>query len=282
MAARSVSLPDFQNQGNSVASAGSCANANSPSSAAATTPEEEKRRKRLARNRASARLRRLRKKNLVESYEGEVTVLEQALSKLRQHEWGGGDSNNTISEATDDGIEDSDTKEAGSKITSPAPAKGDHTALLEALSMERGQQALDQTARRELIKSILEQQREQVANLQEAHLEGRMLGWLVRQSASLDGNEKDAFMAEAAPVTSQGETPIASSAAEGKIKLEEENKLDEEELEIAKELQEILNLSPEQEDQLRQVSFRNMESCCFFGSFLLLPRSVLARILISG
>jgi len=46
--------------------------------------DEEKRRKRLARNRASARLRRLRKKNLVESYESEVGVLEGSLKKLKQ------------------------------------------------------------------------------------------------------------------------------------------------------------------------------------------------------
>lgn len=50
--------------------------------------DEEKRRKRLARNRASARLRRLRKKNLVESYESEVGVLEGSLKKLKQVRWG--------------------------------------------------------------------------------------------------------------------------------------------------------------------------------------------------
>ena len=50
----------------------------------------QKRAKRLARNRASARLRRLRKKNLVESYEAEVTSLTASLGKLRGHEWGGG------------------------------------------------------------------------------------------------------------------------------------------------------------------------------------------------
>lgn len=44
---------------------------------------------RLARNRAAARLRRQRKKNLVETYEAEVTALEANLKKLQSHEWGG-------------------------------------------------------------------------------------------------------------------------------------------------------------------------------------------------
>ena len=89
--------------------------------------EEDKRKKRLARNRASARLRRLKKKNLVDSYEGEVGILESALSKLRSHQW-------------------------GSDII-------DHEVLIEALSMERGQQPLTPEGRRELIQSILNQQR---------------------------------------------------------------------------------------------------------------------------
>ena len=89
--------------------------------------EEDKRKKRLARNRASARLRRLKKKNLVDSYEGEVGILESALSKLKSHQW-------------------------GSDIV-------DHEVLIEALSMERGQQPLTPEGRRELVQSILNQQR---------------------------------------------------------------------------------------------------------------------------
>ena len=209
MAARSVSLPDFQHQVGYSQDPTSMATSPVP---AGTTPDDEKRRKRLARNRASARLRRLRKKNLVESYEGEVTVLEQALSKLQNHKW-----NNE---------------------------EADHTALLDALSMERGQQALDQNTRRELVKSILEQQREQVANWQVAHLESRMLGWLVRNAPQVSAsanNGTDTVMTEA----------VNSSSDVIKT---EERKLDEEEIEVAKELMELLNLSPEQQEHLRVVS----------------------------
>ena len=46
--------------------------------------EEDKRWKQLARN-SSARLRRQKKKNLVDSYEGEVGILEATLARLRAH-----------------------------------------------------------------------------------------------------------------------------------------------------------------------------------------------------
>ena len=128
----SKSMPDMSSYQNTLANA---------------NDEEEKRKKRLARNRASARLRRLKKKNLVDSYEGEVGVLEASLSKLRAHQWGVSDSNN-------------------------------HEALIEALSMERGQQPLTAEKRRELISSIVGQQREQVANLLDCQLESWILSEL--------------------------------------------------------------------------------------------------------
>eukprot|EP00546_Thalassionema_frauenfeldii_P005695 CAMPEP_0178928946 /NCGR_PEP_ID=MMETSP0786-20121207/20245_1 /TAXON_ID=186022 /ORGANISM="Thalassionema frauenfeldii, Strain CCMP 1798" /LENGTH=553 /DNA_ID=CAMNT_0020604985 /DNA_START=41 /DNA_END=1702 /DNA_ORIENTATION=+ len=119
---RSLSLPDMQ------------------SYAARAQAEEEKRKKRLARNRASARLRRLRKKNLVDSYEGEVGVLEASLQKLKAHTWG-----------------------------------SSHEALLEALSMERGQQELSNEERVELIQEIVQQQRKQVEFLRETQREQQIL-----------------------------------------------------------------------------------------------------------
>mmetsp|Transcript_12866 Transcript_12866/g.19541 ORF Transcript_12866/g.19541 Transcript_12866/m.19541 type:complete len:495 (+) Transcript_12866:174-1658(+) len=160
--ARSVSLPDMTRYNNAENRA---------------QFEDEKRKKRLARNRASARLRRLRKKNLVESYEHEVGVLETSLSKLKAHTWGSGDCE----------------------------------ALLEALSMERGQQNLGVEERKELIVSILSQQREQIANLMEAHLETMMLTWGAK--------------------VSQGEIDVDENSEEAKL---------------AAELEEVLKLTPEQ------------------------------------
>lgn len=116
--------------------------------------EDDKRKKRLARNRASARLRRLKKKNLVDSYEGEVGILESALLKLRSHRWG------------------SDAAE--------------HDALFEALSMERGQQPLTPEKRCELVQIVVAQQREQVDNLLECQLEN----WLLCNVANGHGNQK--------------------------------------------------------------------------------------------
>ena len=101
---------------------------------------------RLARNRASARLRRLRKKNLVESYEAEVGVLESSLSKLKSHKWG----------------------------------TGQHESLLEALSMDRGQQALPQQDRKDLMHTILTQQYSHVCNLLDNQLESVVLNMYCR------------------------------------------------------------------------------------------------------
>jgi hypothetical protein len=78
----------------------------------------------------------------VESYEAEVGVLESSLAKLKAHKWGVG---------------------------------GDATAVLDALSMDRGQQKIDSEKRKELITSILGQQREQVRSLMECQLETMIL-----------------------------------------------------------------------------------------------------------
>lgn len=52
---------------------------------------EVSRQKRLARNRASARLRRLKHKSRVEQLEVEISQLNATLSKLREHTWGADD-----------------------------------------------------------------------------------------------------------------------------------------------------------------------------------------------
>ncbi|KDO31868.1 hypothetical protein SPRG_03788 [Saprolegnia parasitica CBS 223.65] len=52
--------------------------------------EEERRQRRLERNRASARLRREKKKGLVETYEMEVSELETILKKVKSHKFGCG------------------------------------------------------------------------------------------------------------------------------------------------------------------------------------------------
>lgn len=120
--------------------------------------EDEKRLKRLARNRASARLRRLRKKNLVDAYETEVGILEKTLKQLEAHEWG----------------KDTD----------------DHKPLLDALGMERGQQAISPEERNEIIQDILKQQMQQVNMLQQAQREQEVLAMLVSEASTADGEKK--------------------------------------------------------------------------------------------
>jgi hypothetical protein len=185
---RSISMPDM--------------------SAYAAKAEQEKRQKRLARNRASARLRRLRKKNLVrwqrtmllnaknsfliyvsdkkksglvssphvtsrrvfsfsfdswspqvDAYETEVGILEKTLRQLRAHEWGKDD---------------------------------DHNTLLEALGMERGQQAIGPEQRTEIIRDILKQQMEQVELLRQAQVEQECLALV----ANMEENGDDELCCE--------------------------------------------------------------------------------------
>jgi len=130
---RSLSLPDMRG-------------------AAGLSTEEAKRQKRLARNRASARLRRLRKKNLVDAYESEVGLLEQTLAKLKAHQWG----------QNPQGL-----------------------ALQEALSMDRGQQELSAKERQQAAMDILDQQSAYISQLQQA-LEEQ---YTLYQVATSDGPE---------------------------------------------------------------------------------------------
>lgn len=151
-------------------------------------------------------------------------VLESSLSKLRAHKWG---------------------------------VSNDHEALLEALSMERGQQNLSAEARKQWIKDILTQQREQVANLMEAQLESMVVGWLVRR------NEESC----AGKQLHQQSQPDAMSDSTGNINkdqqvvesdnqtLTEEKSRESEDEELAKELNDVLQLTPEQETQLKKVSW---------------------------
>ncbi|CAM9102788.1 unnamed protein product, partial [Discosporangium mesarthrocarpum] len=53
--------------------------------------DNQRRTRRLERNRASARVRRQRKKDLVSSHEVEVERLTASMESLRQHKWGTGD-----------------------------------------------------------------------------------------------------------------------------------------------------------------------------------------------
>jgi hypothetical protein len=98
----------------------------------------------------------------VDSYEGEVGILEASLAKLRSHTW-------STTNTTDN-----------------------HEALIEALSMERGQQPLTPQNRRELIQAIVTQQKEQVENLMDCQLENWMLSCLSTTSE----NTEDELMKE--------------------------------------------------------------------------------------
>ncbi|GMF43039.1 unnamed protein product [Phytophthora fragariaefolia] len=54
--------------------------------------EDDRRQRRLERNRASARVRREKKKGMVETYEGEVSKLESSLNMLKNHQFGRGNA----------------------------------------------------------------------------------------------------------------------------------------------------------------------------------------------
>lgn len=123
----------------------------------------------------------------MESYESEVVVLESSLAKLKAHKWG----------------------------------IGTHTdALIEALSMDRGQQQITSEQRKALINSILSQQRDQVDNLLACQFENVILGWI----ANFDESQRSEI---------EGNEDISS---------------------LASELQSVLELTPEQKEQLKLAS----------------------------
>jgi hypothetical protein len=143
----------------------------------AAQQEDDKRQKRLARNRASARLRRLRKKNLVDAYEQEVGSLEGTLKQLQAHTWG----------------------------------QSDHAgALADALSMDRGQQVLDDTAERKReAAALLAQQLQWVAMLEDVLLEDRVLHQLATGG---DGGDPElAQLAQSLQLTADQCASIAES-----------------------------------------------------------------------
>jgi len=153
----------------------------------AAEAEEEKRLKRLARNRASARLRRLRKKNLVDAYETEVGILEKTLKQLEAHEWG----------------KDTD----------------DHKALLDALGMERGQQAISPEERNTIIQDIMKQQKQQVNMLQQAQCEQEVLAMLASGASSERGENSEADISMLSELQE-----ILQLSEDQKVKLQESSK----------------------------------------------------------
>jgi hypothetical protein len=81
----------------------------------------------------------------VDAYETEVGILEKTLKQLQAHEWGKTDN---------------------------------HTALLDALGMERGQQAIAPEQRTGIIQDILRQQMQHVELLRQAQMEQECLALL--------------------------------------------------------------------------------------------------------
>ena len=117
-------------------------------------------------------------------------ILEKTLKQLEAHEWG----------------KDTD----------------DHKALLDALGMERGQQAISPEERTTIIQDILKQQMQQVDMLQQAQREQEVLAMLASAPKGED------------------ETKYGSN--------------DDEDNEMFRELQEILQLSDDQKGKLRESS----------------------------
>ena len=81
----------------------------------------------------------------MDAYETEVGILEKTLKQLKAHEWGQDDN---------------------------------HKALLDALGMERGQQAISPEQRTEIIQDILKQQMQQVQLLRQSQLEQECLAMM--------------------------------------------------------------------------------------------------------
>jgi hypothetical protein len=99
----------------------------------------------------------------VDAYETEVGILEATLKKLQAHEWGQDD---------------------------------DHKALLDALGMERGQQAIGPEQRAEIVQDILKQQMKQVELLRQAQMEQECLVMVANLIQGDGGGEGDELALE--------------------------------------------------------------------------------------
>lgn len=104
--------------------------------------------------------------------------------------------------------------------------------------MDRGQQKIDAPKRKELITSILSQQREQVQSLMDCQLENMTLAWIAQYGQ--DGPE-------AADVTDT----VTGGNAEQMNNNNSSSNTDDELDDLALELNQILELSPEQKTQLK-------------------------------
>lgn len=136
--------------------------------------EETKRKKRLERNRNSAKVRRMKKKNLIDSYKNEVTNLETLIYKLQSHQWG---STPTLN-------------------STPASLSSTSLDLLEALSMERivinTNEKKNPKECPSMIHDLLKQQLDQMDSLLESYNEIMTLRWfLLHSNTELSKEEQE-------------------------------------------------------------------------------------------
>lgn len=113
--------------------------------------------------------------------------MEKTLKQLEAHEWG----------------KDTD----------------DHKALLDALGMERGQQAISPEERNTIIQDIMKQQKQQVNMLQQAQCEQEVLAMLASGASSERGENSEADISMLSELQE-----ILQLSEDQKVKLQESSK----------------------------------------------------------
>ncbi len=129
--------------------------------------------------------------------------------------------------------------------------------------MDRGQQKIDSAKRKELITSILTQQKEQVQNIMDCQLENMVLGWIARHDDN-DGGGNGGGNSGGDDVEDKQMTDSGAESMSGAtIKCEDDdncnaqnnNHAEEDNLDnLANELKDILQLTPEQKKQLQKAT----------------------------
>lgn len=129
--------------------------------------------------------------------------------------------------------------------------------------MDRGQQKIDSAKRKELITSILTQQKEQVQNIMDCQLENMVLGWIARHDDN-DGGGNGGGNSGGDDVEDKQMTDSGAESMSGaNIKCEDDdncnaqnnNHAEEDNLDnLANELKDILQLTPEQKKQLQKAT----------------------------
>jgi len=123
--------------------------------------------------------------------------------------------------------------------------------LVEALSMDRGQQVLSSEERKELIKTLLNQQRNQVRTLMDCQIESLLLGIVAKQNPEDEYDQ--CFDSKAKNINTVEETDVFSLLEKGNKESFKKDKKEKLQM-VVQEIYDSLQLSSKQKRDIEKLS----------------------------